>query len=521
LRKTTPVALAAVLASVSFTAPADTSLTLADATARALAKNHDIAIEKESFRIAGASLSRAEGAYDPSFRLDARYRDRTDPVNSILSGAPEGADAPHLKGASGSAGVSQLLPTGATVSLTTSVSRDTSDNTLTLLTPSYTTSFGLDVRQPLLQNRAIDPVRRAIRVAGIEKGRSTASLKRTVAETVAAVERAYWTLVAARREVAVRRSSVTLADEQRNDAQARIEAGTLPESDIAQPTAEVERRRGELYAGEESLRRAELQLKTLILAESEDPLWGDAIDPADSAETAVAPVDLAAALKAAEESRPEIAQGQSAVDRQEIEVAAADDRVLPQLDLVASYARRGLAGSLNPNARSFTGQPTTVSDQLDGGLGRSLGTIPENRYPDASIGLALTIPIGNRQAHADAAIARSQKSQAAFALAQLKQRVAVEVRNAANALQTAAQRIEAARSGRQAAETQLRAEKERFAVGLSTNFFVLTRQNDLTRAQETEITALTDYRKALTELARSSGTLLASRKIEIDNGGIR
>jgi outer membrane protein TolC len=358
-------------------------------------------------------------------------------------------------------------------------------------------------------------------VAEIDRSRAASSLKRAVAETVAAVEKAYWTLVAARRDVDVRRSSVALADEQKGDAKARIDAGTLPESDIAQPTAEVERRKGELYAAEESLKRAELVLKTLMLAEESDPLWAETLVPTDAAETPIVTVDLAAALKSAGESRPEIGQGQAQVERQDVDVRAAEDRIQPQLDVVASYARRGLAGSKNPNAISFTGQPTSVPEHLDGGLGRSLGTIPENRFPDASIGLSLTIPLGNRQAKADAVIARSGKAQAAFSLAQLKQRIAVEVRNATNALQTAAQRIEAARAGREAAETQLRAEKERFGVGLSTNFFVLTRQNDLTLAQVTESAALTDYRRALTELARATGTLLETRKISIDDGGPR
>src|SRR5205814_7623428 len=138
--------------------------------------------------------------------------------------------------------------------------------------------------QPLLQNRLIDPARRTIRIARIEKGRSASSLRRTVAETVASVERAYWTLVAARRDVAVRRSSVSLAEEQRSDAKAKIEAGTLPESDIAQPTAEVERRRGELLAAEENVKRGELALKTLMHDDAADPLWAEPREPTDSAE---------------------------------------------------------------------------------------------------------------------------------------------------------------------------------------------------------------------------------------------
>src|SRR5262249_30408440 len=103
-----------------------------------------------------------------------------------------------------------------------------------------------------------------------------------------------------------------------------------------------------------------------------------------------------------------------------------------------------------------------------------------------------------------------------IALAQAKQQIAVEVRNASTAIETAAGRIQAARAGLVAAQTQLRAEQDRFSVGATTNFFVLTRQNDLALAQLAETAALTDYRKAMTELGRSTGTLLRDRGIEID-----
>lgn len=497
--------------------PAGVPLTLTDATVRALARNNEIALERESFRIADASLLRADGSYDPTFRLDARYRNHTDPANSLLSGAPYGEIVPSAEGVAGSAGIGALLPTGGTVSVSAYGSRDLSNNFFALLSPAYSTSLGIDLRQPLLQNLSIDPARRAIRIASLGKEAGTASLRSTVSDVVAAVERAYWNLVSARRDVLVREASMRLAAEQREDTKSRIDVGTLPESDIAQPIAEYERRRGDLYASQESMRRAELLLKLLILNDESDALWNQTLDPVDKPEIAVVRFDLATALKAADEKRPEVAEARARVAQRDVDVGFFNDRLKPQLDLVAGYARRGLAGTLNPNAPAigFTGQPVVVPDALDGGFGRSLGTIGEGRFPDASIGLALTVPVFNRTAQGDAAIAKAQKSQAEILLGRQRQRVAVEVRNAILTLDTAAQRIDAAKAGRSAAETQLAAEKERYNVGLSTNFFVLTRQNELATAVLTEIAALTDYRKALTDYARAAGTLLDERRIEI------
>jgi outer membrane protein TolC len=516
---------AALLASATLAAqtapapapPAGVPLSLADATARALARNNEIALERESFRIADASILKAAGSYDPAFRLDAGYRNHTDPVNSLLSGAPAGEISPSSEGVSASASLGTLLPTGGTVSVSASGSRDVTNNFFALLSPGYSTSLGINLRQPLLQNLSVDPARRAIRIASFGRDASTASLRKTVSDTVAAVERAYWTLVAARRDVTVRESNLRLAADQRDDTKSRIDVGTLPESDIAQPLAELERRRGDLLASEEQMRRAELALKLLLLGDESDPLWNETLLPSDAPEAPAARVDLAEALRVAGQKRPELAAARAGLAQRGVDVDYARDRLRPQLDLVAGYARRGLAGGLNPNAPAtgFTGGPVVVPDALEGAFGRSLGTVAEGRFPDASIGLSLSVPVFNRSAKGDVAIAKAQKSQAEILLAQQKQRVAVEVRSAVLALETAEQRIDAAKAGRAAAETQLAAEKERYGVGLSTNFFVLTRQNDLAAAALAETAALTDYRKALTEYARATGQLLDDRRIEI------
>jgi len=513
VRHAARVAAAITIAFAVPAAAADRPITLFDATELALKKNHDIAIEQQSFQIAGASLTRADGSYDPNFRLDARYRDHTDALNSALSGAVPPDLGPTYKNLTSAISLSQLLPTGGTVSVSGLLWRDTALSQFALLTPSYATGFSIDLRQPLLQGLSIDPARRAIKIAKLDKDRSVASLRRTVSDTVASVERAYWSLVAARRTVAVARKSVGLAESQKADTEARIQAGVLPESDLAQPVAEVERRKGELFSAEEFEKQAGFVLKSLILSDAADPLWNDSLDPVDPPDAPPRSVDLPAALAEAEQRRPELQDASLLVARQDVEIEAAKDRMKPQLDLVASYGRRGLAGTPNPNIISFGGAPITVPEPLVGGLGQSFGTIGSNDFPDAFVGLALALPIGNRTARADAVIAEAQKRQLTTRYDQAKQRVAVEVRNAALALETAAQRLEAARAGRAAAEIQLRAETERFAVGLSTNFFVLTRQNELARAEFTETQALTDYRIALTSLDRSVGTLLEARHI--------
>jgi outer membrane protein len=347
-------------------AAAQEPLTIAEATARALAKNQAIRIERESVAAADARMSGARGDYDPLLRVDFTARRRTDPNTSLFSGAPDGEVAATSSSLGSSLSITQLFRSGGAASLWTSVSREGTNNVLTLFQPAYLTSLGVDLRQPLLRNRAIDPTRAALHVTALDRDRSGAALDRQLHETVAEVEAAYWTLVAARREIDVRRDSIALAEQLRADTRVRIAAGAAAPSDLAQPTAEVERRRGDLFAAREAAARADRALKRLMLDSAMDPMWNAEVMPADAPEVARIDVDVQAAIGDALRARPEIADARALVARNEIAVTLAQDAVKPRLDLVGSYAMRGLAGSRNASALSIGGLPAATPSSLEG-----------------------------------------------------------------------------------------------------------------------------------------------------------
>jgi outer membrane protein TolC len=246
-------------------------------------------------------------------------------------------------------------------------------------------------------------------------------------------------------------------------------------------------------------------------------MWDAVIEPDDLPPFVPARADVRASLARAFEERPEVGEAGQAIARQDVEVDVARDRLRPALDLVASYNMRGLAGSENSGLLApFPGVNIVIPEDMLGNLGQTYANLFTQRFNDIAVGVSMSVPVGNHAAEADLASAQISRRQATLSLDAVRQRVAMEVRNAVVALETAGQRIAAARAGREAAEVQLQAEKDRYDAGLSTNFFVLTRQNDLAVAQVVEIAALADYQKARTEYARAVGTLLDDRAIAVE-----
>jgi len=489
---------------------AERPLPLGEAIRMALEKNEGLLIERESLASATADVSGARGAYDPRLELNGGWSRSTEPVNSAFSGAPSGRFAPEIESTGAGASIRQLLPSGGVLSLRTEGARETSDGTFALLSPAYSTRVGVELRQPLLRDLAIDPARLSVRVARAGRHGAAASLRRTVSETVAAVEKAYWGLVAARQGVSVREDAVRLAEQQLGETRTRVASGSTPATELSQPRAELERRRGELLAERETLARAENTLKLLILGDNDDAKWLDPIAPTDSAAVNVVPVDVPVALERALSARPELDAARAAIDRRRVETALARNGVWPALDAVVSYDRFGLAGSRNP-----VGPAGTIPPELDGELGQSFSTLRDGGFETTRVALVLGLPIRNRTALAAAAIALSVERQAEADLTRIRKLVRAEVLDAAAALETAGQRIASTRAGREAAEVQLAAERDRYGAGSSTNFLVLTRQNDLSRARLDEISARTDYQTARTELARATGSLIEERGIDV------
>ena len=499
----------AALVLVLLTGPAagaeEVTLALDEAVALALDNHEGILVERASLAAAEAAVDGARGAYDPGFELAARWGEATDPIGSAFPGASLGQLAATRETADAGIVVTQLLRTGGALSLRTTAGRETNDGAFAVLSPAYTTRFGFELRQPLLRDRRIDSARFRVRAAAADRTAAGAALRREVNDTVAHVESAYWALVAARQAVEVRRDAVALAEEQLTETGHRIESGLAPETEIAQPRAELERRRGELLAADEALARAENALKRLILADAETPLWTSRLVPVEPAAVAFEAVDLAAALDSALAHRAELDAQRAQVDRLRIESTFARDGLRPALDAVVAYDRVGFDGST-------TGAGGLASGGGFGGAWEGLG---DGDYEDTRLGIVLGIAIGNRTARAAARGAEEAERRAAATLAGARKAVRAEVLDAAAAIDTAGQRIAAARAAREAAEVQLAAERERYAVGLSTNFLVLTRQNDLARARLDEISTLTDYRTARTEMARATGSLLAERGIAL------
>jgi outer membrane protein TolC len=96
-----------------------------------------------------------------------------------------------------------------------------------------------------------------------------------------------------------------------------------------------------------------------------------------------------------------------------------------------------------------------------------------------------------------------QQNQASAQLRAMELQVATDVTNTAQNIVNGLASYQSATVARQLAQQRLDAEQSRFDVGLSTNFNVVQAQRDLATAQNVELRALLNYRKALVDFDRA------------------
>lgn len=488
------------------------SLTMHDAIKMAVAKNLSIEVSKFNVRTSEYDLIAAKGGYDPLASADFSFTSATFPVTSLFQGGGTDASVTQ-KELAFNASFQRLLESGGNFKATFNNTRETTDSTASTLNPIYRPTLTFDISQPLMRDFKIDSTRRQIKLAKKQLDLTDVQFRQQVIDTITSVQRAYWDLVYALRNEQIQRESVELARVQLENNLRQVEAGTLAPIELRSTESNLELRKEFVITALQAITTAENTLKNLMLNDAADSAWSARIVPVDPAGLVPVGADLDSSMKAAVLNRPELTQLQLRTELKQIDREFFKNQLKPQVDAFFQYSLRGTAGTPAINAQN----PVFVPEQFIGGYGRSIGTLFSADFPTYAVGVRFSFPIGNNVAEANFGRTEAELRQLDAENRRLVQSIQVEVRNALQSVDAARQRFEAAKASRVAAEAQLRGEEERFRAGLSTNFFVLDRQNQLSEARGREAQALTDYNKAIVELQRVTGTTDSVNGVAIES----
>jgi outer membrane protein TolC len=476
-------------------------LTLDEATARALERNLDIAVERLNPQTFDLNIARIRAAYRPTATSTIGRLSRVQPPTSTLNGGTIVDNTTTTY----NSGLQQLVPWGGgAFAFQFNNNKQVTSNNLVNYNPAFNNNFALTLTQPLLRGFLIDNNRQQLVVTALNRDASEIQLRGTIATTLANVRNAYWELLYSIQALDVARGSLDLATKLVADNRSRVEVGALAPLDVVQAQAEEATRRQALAQADAQARTAELSLKRLIVSGTDDPLWSVEINPVDRPTFLPEPLDVQGAVRKALDNRTDLQIARKTIDSNNVTLRFMRNQTLPELDLTAMYGANGLGGT--QFRRNGSGVTSQVIGVVPGGYGDAWRTLTGRDFPTWNLALNLSYPLGASAQEAQLARARVQLNQSAAQLRALELQVATDVTNAALQVQSGLTRYQAATVARDLAQQRLDAEQSRFEVGLSTNFLVVQAQRDLATAQNTELRALLDYRRALVDYERLQET---------------
>jgi outer membrane protein TolC len=183
--------------------------------------------------------------------------------------------------------------------------------------------------------------------------------------------------------------------------------------------------------------------------------------------------------------RPDLRGTRFDMRQAEIDLESARRDLLPQLDLIGLYSTDGVRNHFN--------QAFTDSTGFD--------------FPDWSVQLELSVPIGNSAARAAFRQAELEVERTRRILYTSEQAIQLEVRDSLRQLRTLDESIIAAEESVRLAETVLDSERERLKVGRATIFEVQQRNQELSEARRQLLRNQLDYRIAEDTFLHSQGIL--------------
>jgi outer membrane protein TolC len=466
-------------------------LTADDAVRAALENNLGIQVARIDPLIEDLSIVQARAAWAPNFTTTLQTSNTDTPSNSFLSGA-QGPVLSDNRVAS-NVGVEQILKWGGHYTLGWDGSRSTTTNIFSNFSPQLRSSLAFTYEQPLLRGFGIDAFRQQLLVS--EKNRELAdeTLREQVTTTTRNVRNTYWTLAATIASLDVQRQSLALAQESLRNTRARVEIGTTPPIDIVEAESEVAAREEAVIVAEAQIETAQDALRSLIYDPSAADFWSIRIEPTDMPPFEPMTIDVDAAVRNALERRTDLQQTRKTLEATDVDIRFFRNQTLPDVTATFDYGLQGLGGTQFVRGEGF---PGPIIGETQRSFGSVLGDLFANSFPNWTIGLNVSYPIGVSQQEANLARSRLQYSQSQTQLRNQQLLVTTEVREAGRQLQTNQKRVATTRVSRQLAERRLDAEERKFAAGTSTSFFVFQAQRDLAQAQDNELRAILDYNRS-------------------------
>jgi len=374
------------------------------------------------------------------------------------------------------------IETGGTFTFLWSRTDALSDSSGTAENRSATNNWTVNFSHPLLKGAGVAVNTASVTLAELNEQSNLLNHRDTIISTVNSTIQAFRSYARNVRFLDISRASLERSRANLEMNRLLISLGRMPANEIIQSESDVSNQEFSHEVARNSVANARISLLKVL-----DLPRDNQILPVE--ETDMAPVhpDLDDCLTLAFANRSDFLNATIAVDRSRINLILARDNKKWALDLISGYTYRDNYNRISADTDNHAWQ----------------------------VGLSLQIPLyGDMTRDQVLLSAETSLKQTQINLEEIRQNIALEVRDAVREVGTRLKQVGMAERSRKLAERKLAVEKEKLTLGRTTNFQLVSFQNDLVDRQNAELNARVDYLNALTALDTILGTTLDTWRID-------
>lgn len=372
--------------------------------------------------------------------------------------------------------------------------------------PIYSTAMVFEARQPLLRGGGIAVNQIPIRVAQLRQEQSVWEFQEAMLAQVRSIKEAYWDLQAAYTALQAANAMVSLAEEIVRIEEARLSTEMGIRADVARAQSQLANFQQERIRFELAAVNREFRLWNLVGC---DPGEAERLVPVDLPQQTPQSLNAQLAIETAVVHRPDLVQRRLSLRIREWEFRLAENGLQPKLDLLALYRANGV------------GQ----------GLDDALAQASQFGYTDWTLGITLSMPLGNRGPKATIRTAEWQLARERALLRENVRNVSYEFAELARTIQAAWNEYQQAQRRVEVSQTWLQTARVRFttpppSVQTADGFLLLL--YDYQAALRGQMDAVVESSRLLAQynglLARwdeGQGTLLSKWNLQVDKDPVQ
>ena len=433
---------------------------------------------RENRTIRNAYLSRVAQKYDLRVAED-KFTPKAQ-LTPYVTGSGGTGSTPSNAVTDISGTITQKLPTGASINLSAQQDITSTER----VRPARSFGWNATLTQPLLKGGGIDVNTASVTTARISEQSNILSLKSTLMSTLSSVVTSYRSYIQAIRALEISRQSLERSKDLVGTNRELIAAGRMAAIEMIQSEASVAQNEYNLLTAENSVDAARLALTKIMDIDKNTKLR-----PIEAKEIPPVPFNLEEGKKLAFENRPDFLTSLLSYESSKIQLAVTKNSTLWDLSLTGgysnSYTREGAAGS-------------------------------ETNSGAWNTGFKLNIPIGDlsiEQGYISAKIALQKMEND---LGRQRENIEIEVQDGLRNAEMNLRQIKLATQSRVLTEKKVEIETEKLKAGRSTNFQLVSFQNDLVNSQNSELGAIINYLNALTALESTVGITLDRWGVQLE-----